>query len=435
MKKIVLAITVFVCCLVYSVNGQDSLLSLTDCIGLAIKNNTGLLRNELALSRADIRYKQALNERLPSLGGNLSHGLSQGRSINPTTNQYVDENNSYGNQSLVLNAPIFNGFSILHQIRKQSNAREAGKLEYESAVNNLKLDVIEAFVKVLTAVDMLKQMESQLLVTKEQVQRHEVLNREGAISPGDYYDLKGQYSAELNSLVMTEQSLKDARIQLAGLLNIAESNLPGLSPIAISTDIPIFTADALYAQSLKIMPSMKALDWRIKELEQGIKVAKAAYFPSLSFGAGLYSNYSKVGGDYFNQMKNNLSKSISVGLNIPIFNKFNTRNQVKLAKLDLSEMQLTKQFEENELRKVTARSVFDLKIAQENIKNLKEQEGNYQEAFRIATVHFEAGNSNSVLYLTAKNKLDQVKSQLVIKRYEWVMQKYINDYYSGSLDL
>lgn len=435
MKKIVFAINVFVCCLVYSVNGQDTLLSLTDCIGLAIKNNTALLRNEIALSRADIRYKQALNERLPTLGGNLSHGFSQGRSINPTTNQYVEENNSYGNQSLVLNAPIFNGFAILHQIRKQSNAKEAGKLEFESAVNTLKLDVIEAYVKVLTAEDMLKQTESQLLVTKEQLQRQEVLNREGAVAPGDYYDLKGQYSAELNTLVKTEKSLKDARIQLAGLLNIAEDTLPQLASIEIPKEAPEYSADALYAQSLKIMPNIQALDWRIKEMEQGVKMAKANYYPSLSLGAGLYSNYSKQGGDYFNQMKNNLSKSVSIGLSIPIFNKFSTKNQVKLAKLDLNEMLLTKQFEENELRKQTAQSVFDLKISQEHIQNLKQQEVNYQEAFRIATVHFEAGNSNSVLYLTAKNKLDQAKSQLVIKQYEWIMQKYINDYYAGSLDL
>jgi outer membrane protein len=83
----------------------------------------------------------------------------------------------------------------------------------------------------------------------------------------------------------------------------------------------------------------------------------------------------------------------------------------------------------------TAQAVFDLDITQKNVVNLRDQELSYAESFRIATVHFEAGNSNSVIYLTAKNKLDATRSQLIIKQYEWLMQKYMNDYYSGSLDL
>ncbi|HCU44083.1 MAG TPA: TolC family protein, partial [Sphingobacterium sp.] len=55
--------------------------------------------------------------------------------------------------------------------------------------------------------------------------------------------------------------------------------------------------------------------------------------------------------------------------------------------------------------------------------------------FRIAQVHFEAGNSNSVLFLTAKNKLDSSQIQLLVKQYEWLLQKYINDYYAGALNL
>ncbi|MGO1519934.1 MAG: TolC family protein [Sphingobacterium sp.] len=421
--------------LVNTAQGQDAFLSLADCIKLAIQNNPTLEKSELIIDRSDLTYSQAKYDRIPTLSGNISHQISQGRTINPTTNQYIDNNNSSGSQSLSLEVPIFNGFYILHDIRMKSNALDAGKLEYEGFVNDLKLDVIEAYVMVLTAQDMLKQMEGQLAVTEEQLHRNEVLNREGATRPGDLYDIKGQYSGELNSVELTRQTLNNARVELAGLMNVNVQEVSKLEPIDISSRVNARNAESLFALSRDNLPQFKALDWRIKEMEASIKVARANYWPSLSLNGGMSSNYSKEGGAVFNQMKNNLSKGIGVSLSIPIFNQFRTRTQVRLAQVNLHEAHLNKEILSNELRMRTAQAVFDLSITQKNVMNLRDQEESYAEALRIETVHFEAGNSNSVIYLTSKNKLDYTRSQLIIKQYEWLMQKYVNDYYAGSLDL
>ena len=69
------------------------------------------------------------------------------------------------------------------------------------------------------------------------------------------------------------------------------------------------------------------------------------------------------------------------------------------------------------------------------ITQLRSQNENFAESFRIAKVVFELGNSNSVIFLTAKNKFDNSQIQLVVKQYEWLLQKYINDYYAGSMNL
>lgn len=435
MKRNYLYVIIIVCCLVSTAKGQSSSLSLADCIQQAIQNNPTLKRNELVIDRADLQYKQAKYDRLPSLNANIGHDISQGRSIDPTTNQYIDQNNSSGRQSLSLNVPIFNGFYIIHNIRMRSNALDAGKLEYEAFVNELKLDVIEAYVKVLTAQDMLIQTEGQLAVTKEQLNRNEILNREGATNPGDLYDIKGQYSSDLNTVELTKQTLNNARVELAGLMNVDVNTLGTLEEIDIPTEIQAKSSEELFQQSLNILPQYKALDWRIKEMEEGIKVAKSNYWPSLSLSGGMSSNYSKEGGAIFNQIKNNLSKGVGLTLSIPIFNQFKNRTQVRLAQVSLDDANFSRDIMRNDLRMKTAQAVFDLNITQKNVLNLRDQEVSYAESFRIATVHFEAGNSNSVIYLTAKNKLDATRSQLIIRQYEWLMQKYVNDYYAGSLNL
>ena len=193
---------------------------------------------------------------------------------------------------------------------------------------------------------------------------------------------------------------------------------------------------ALFEPAKSVLPKYQALDWRIKEAAQQIKVAQANYYPSLAIHAGLSSRYSSSSADsYFNQSKNNLGKSLGFTLNIPIFNQFQTRNQVQRARLNLEESKLLKDIALNTLRENTARAVFDLSATAQSVRNLQEQEQHYAESFRIAQVQFDEGASNSVLYLTAKNKLDAARNQLLMKKYQYLLQKFMNDFYAGSLDL
>ncbi len=425
----------FTSCLMQA-QGQTKRLSLVDCIALALDNNPTLQRSELNLARNNIALKQAKNNRLPSLKADLGHAYNEGRSVNPTTNQFVEESYFSGNQALNLNVPIFNGFQTLHHIRKQANAKEAGLLEFDHAKNELKLDVLTAYILVLTAKDMLEQTKRQLAVTEENVHRTEILHKEGAVSPGDYYDLQGQLYVDKNNLEASVQLLNKNRLQLASLLNLSIDSLGDIEPLALSLEVRTQTGAELFKNALDVLPEFKAYDWRIKEAEEGVKVERAAYFPSLSLGAGLWSRYSSTNpSSYGRQLNNYLSKGVSLGLSIPVFNQFRTRNQVKLAKLNLQEVIWDREIAKNKLREETANTVFDLEALQVNVANLREQEKSYKESFRIAQVHFDVGNSNSVVFLTAKTKLDNAQAQLLIKRYELMLQKYINDYYTGTINL
>lgn len=413
-------------------------LSLAECVALAIKNNPSLKRSELEMSRNEVNYRQAQYNRLPSLNGSVSHSFNQGRSINSLTNQFVDNNYFSGNQSLSLSVPIFNGFQILHDVRRKASAREAGKYEFEGAINELKLDIIEAYVMVLTAQDMLLQAEGQLGVTLENLRRASVMQGEGAINPGDYYDLKGQAASEQNVVENTKQALYTNEVRLAALMYIPREELPALAPLTMPSDGNALSGEGLYQAALLALPDFKALDWRLKEAERSVKVAQSGFYPSLSFDAGIQSRFASVderGYNYWQQFKNYPSKGFSLTLRVPIFNQMMVRSQVKMAKINLQEAQWNQKIQENMVREETAKTVFNLAALKNNVKNLQEQQLSYQEAFRIAQVHFDAGNSNSVLFLTAKNKLDGTKNQLLIKQYEWLLQKYINDYYSGLLDL
>ncbi|RQP19423.1 MAG: TolC family protein, partial [Parapedobacter sp.] len=115
--------------------------------------------------------------------------------------------------------------------------------------------------------------------------------------------------------------------------------------------------------------------------------------------------------------------------------RFQVRNNVARAKLDLLDAENNAQTRRNELQQAASQALFNLDAAKERYKNLMDQVENYAESFRIAEVRFNAGAINSVDYLFAKNKLDNATANLVIARYQWHLRQRIVEYYHGELVL
>ncbi|MEP6845484.1 MAG: TolC family protein, partial [Panacibacter sp.] len=83
--------------------GISGTLTLKQCIDFALKNNADINRSELDMQDSKVNLTQAQGNRLPFISGSIYHGLSQGRSIDPFTNTYNNQNLSYANYNLGAN--------------------------------------------------------------------------------------------------------------------------------------------------------------------------------------------------------------------------------------------------------------------------------------------------------------------------------------------
>ena len=64
-------------------------LTLQQAIETALKNNTEVKQSEFAMQTERVGYNQAKGNLLPDVTGIISHGINQGRSIDPFTNSYI----------------------------------------------------------------------------------------------------------------------------------------------------------------------------------------------------------------------------------------------------------------------------------------------------------------------------------------------------------
>ena len=420
---------------------QTNQLTLQQSVETAFANNPTVKQNEFLLQAAGVNLNQSKSNLIPRVNGSINHYLNQGRSIDPANNGYINQQNTTANYSLSSDVTLFNGFLLMNNLKRNQYAYEASKMDWQQAKDKLMLDVVLAYLQMLTNTDLLEQARRQSDVTKQQVDRLITMNKEGAIKPSDLSDLRGQFANDQLAFISAQNALDQARYSLAQLMNVPYNKDLTVTRIGVDQfDINYGnSADSIYEAALQQLAIIKAADLRSKSLEKAVSAAKGNLYPSLGIGGGINTNYSSLAKDaaskkipYDNQLKNNYGTYLGAGISIPILNNFRYRNQVALAKIDYKNAQFSAQTVKIQLKQNIEKDYFNMTASLNRYQALNEQVNAYTESFHAADIRFTEGVGTSVDYLIAKNNLDRAKTNLIVARYEYLLRIKILDYYQAK---
>ena len=414
--------------------------TLQQCIDTALANNIPVQQTALDADAAAINWRQSKLDLLPYVNADIFHGLYQGRSIDPATNGYVNQNLGSANYQLNSGVVLFSGGTLRNTIRQNRAAFAASQAGYQQARDNLVLDVIIAYLQVLNMEDQLAFANAQAEVSRKQVERLEVLNRQGAIAPSDLSDVRGQLMNDQLTIVNAKNNLETFKLDLLQLMGKPYTPEIKVQRLDISTLLDPYgaTAEQVYGDALREFSLVKAVDLRRESMEYSVKAARGAMAPTVSLGGGLNTNYSSVAQNatgkipYRSQLSNNVSTSIGVGVSIPIFNRMTSRNRVKLADLELRRSELEADVTRQRLRQQIEQAYLLMTNAFNRYGVLQEQVKAYQESFKAAEVRYNAGVGTSIDYLTAKDRLDRAQINLTNAQYDFVLRKKVLDYYTNA---
>lgn len=446
--------------------------SLKQCIDFAWANNLQVKQNALQLETAEIQFNQSKNNKLPTINGSFNLGLNNGRSIDPFTNGYITQQLLSSNTGINANYTVYDGHRLKNSVQQNGLLVQAAKMDVQQEKDNLTLNIILAYLQVLTNEDLLKLAQTQVDVTKKQIERLTILDKAGAIQPALLYDMTGQLATDELGIVNAENALATAKLTLAQWMNVPFDKNMRLEKIDLNSNTPTLdetpVAD-IYADALKQLAVIKAAEWRKESAKMGIRIAKANYYPRISLFGQLGTNYSsaakralaigtsdvttnnyvEVGGNklpvftketnfksdrigYFSQFGNNLNSFVGVNVQIPIFDAYQTRSLVQLAQTqekmatnvsDNIKRQLKQDIEQAALNKTAAYNKFAV---------LTRQVQAFQQSFNVAEKKFTEGVIHSVDYLIVKNNFDRANANLINARYEYILRSNVVDFYRGS---
>ncbi len=472
-KGILHAVVCLISLTVMSQTGPAKL-SLREAVDIAIKNNLTVKQSELRTETADINRKQSKAYLLPNLNGSFNYGWNNGRNIDPFTNTYVNQQLAGSNIGLNGQWNVFNGFQVQNSIKQSKLAYEASKNELQQAKETLTLNVILNYLQVLNNEDLLVNTSNQATVSRQQVDRLEVMVKEGAVGLYLLSDLKGQLANDQVAIVNAQNALDLSRLTLSQLLNIPYNKLLQLErdDTMIPAEMYQGNPEEIYAIAQKNLAIMKATELRVKSAERAVKVEQSQFFPQVALYGNLFSNYSSAAVinnpagvtdvttsnyvlvnniknpvispqtnytteeiKYSTQMGNNVGSSFGVSAAIPLFNNLRTKYRIDQARVNVKTAETDKQVIELQLKQNIEQAHANMIASFNRFKAYLELYNIYQESFRAIEIRFNTGAINSVEYLTAKNNFDRATINLGQVRYEYLFRTKILDYYQGRLTL
>ncbi|MFZ1785855.1 MAG: TolC family protein [Ferruginibacter sp.] len=465
----------YIASLIWGINLQaqnnTSTLTLQTCLDMAMANNISVKQTELGEQTAKVNLNQSKYNRLPNIAAGIGYGINSGRSIDPFTNSYNNQQLSSSNANITASLPVFRGFQIKNAVSQAAYDYEASKMELQQEKDNLALNVILSFLQVMNDEDVLALTEEQTRVTEKQVERLNILNNEGAIAPAVLYDMKGQYASDRLAIVNNTRSLEMSKLALAQYMNIPYRKEMQIDREGFDPTIARYegSADNIYQTAIQNLAMVKAVNLRMKAASKAKKVAAADFYPTLSLFGQLGTNYSSAArtlnetgsmdvatSDYVivgtsnlpvmtkqtnynqqkisftNQFNNNLSTYVGLNLSIPIFSSFQTRTNVRLAKIEEKRKGYVAENTKIQLRQAIEQAYLNMTTAFDKYSALNEQVQAFKESFRAAEIRFNLGALNSVEYLIVKNNLDRATVNLTIARYEYLLRTKVLDFYKGK---
>ena len=397
--------------------------TLRECEDYAIANNISIKQSEVARVKQTYALSTARNKRLPDLSASLGENLSFGRGLTEA-NTYDNTNTSNTSLQLQTSVPLFSGFEIPENIKLNRLNLEALTEDLEKAKNNIRMQVAQAYVQILYDQEMSAVAQRQIDIDSMQVVRLTAFVNNGKASVSE---LSQQQSTLATSRLTATQAVNKCRLSILALTQLLELPTPegfavvspDMSELGKLEDINLLTPDDIYAEALTIKPEIRSEQLRLQGSEHSINIAKAGYYP-------------KLNSDPFGkQIKNNFSQFIGLNLNIPIFSRFQVRNNVRSARADRLNQELKLENAKKTLYKEIQQVYYNALNAVSKEESSREAVVSSEDAFKLMQAKYENGKANNTEFNEAKNKYLKAESDLVQARYERLYQWALIDFYRG----
>ena len=413
--------------------------TLDDCITYAQEHNIQLKKQANAIESQKLSVENAKYQRLPDLNASASENFSFGRGLT-SDNTYTNKSTSSTGFYLNTSVPLFTGMRITNEVKMQKLNLQAAVADLEKAREDIALSVAQYYIQAVYGNELRGIAQRQIAIDSMQRERIAAMVECGKASRAE---LAQQEAALAQSRLTATQADNDYSIALLNLSQLLELPTPEGFAIAMPAErdmekviAPLPSPEDIFGKALLVRPSISAAKIRIDGAERSISVAKSALYPQLSLSGSLGTSYYKTAGEYAEsfgtQLKNKFSQGIGINLSIPLFNRFQTRNNIRAARIEHSNRMLDLDEKKKALYKEIQTVYYNTVAAESKYRSSMASLKSSEEAYTLMREKYENGKANITEFNEAKNNMLKAESDLMRAKYEYMYQKSLVDFYSGE---
>jgi len=418
--------------------------SLEKSINYAIENNIQIKRQELQSEIASKDFNQSYFNFTPTLNVGLEHSISAGRALNYDLYRWENQQQTFGSLGVRSELTLFNGLQNLNTVAQRKYSFLSSQADLEKTKNDITLLIMNYYLQVLFDEELLEVSKNQYEVTLLQVEKTKKMVDVGNIAMGQLYEIQAQAASEKLIYTVKANTLQLSVLDLAQLLDLDSiGNFAVLHPENLNVEsflLPATFNDAL-ANALQNMPEIRSSEYKVKSSEKNLSVQQGERSPEVYLSGVYYSQYQN--GSFnpndstfvypmIDQLKDKRYSQITLGVSIPIFNRYLTQTSISKAKISLEDSKLFLEQQKQALFKKIQQAHTDALGAFAKYQSALEAVKSNQEAFNYSRQKYEVGLVNAVDFSVAKNSYSKARSDLAQAKYEYIFKVKILDFYSGK---
>jgi outer membrane protein len=399
--------------------------TLQQCVDTALANNRNVKQQSLMKKNKDIAYEQARQNLLPNLNASAGQNWNFGRSLS-VDNTYKTSNSSQSSFGISSGLTLFDGMKMKYNIDASKADMMASEADLEKIKQDITMNVALGFMQILLNKELLQVANEQLGLTRTKIEQRKALVTSGKMAEGELLELYAQESKEEMSRMQAENTLNLSLLDLAQYLELEHfENLDVVAPEKFSeNELHLLSANVVIESALIHRPEIKGAEYRLKNSEYNVLIAKGNYMPTLSLGANYGTGYYNLSNlpsnnSFGQQLKDNMSATIGLNLSIPIFNRYQVRNNVRSAELGVKSSKISVDNAKLELKKTIQQAYYNALGAKARWDASQKSEIASREAYRFANQKYEAGRATLYELYQAKNNLTQVLGEKAQAKYQY----------------
>lgn len=440
MKRIISIILLLISFFSRDLSAQGKKWTLEDCINYAVTNNIGLQRQRLLTESKEADLLASRMKLLPDLNAGSNLQIANGRSIDQS-NAIAFNKNMTNTLGIFSNIVVFNGFSEINSIAANKFMLKAG-LESEKIIrNSLIADIIGQYYQVLYARGLEDASKMQLDLSEKQLFRISKMVETGKEALSKQYEIESQVSADKLSYTIAHNSTSQAITSLKHLLQLEPGSefdilIPDLNNILLTDKS--FGTDSIYKLAAQNLPRLKEIEFELIASKKQIAAARGNLAPSLSAGGAIGSYYYNVlnagegvtQNSYSRQLNGNLSKQVTISLNVPIFNNMTNYRNIKNAKLRKNDNELKLELEKNNLYTDIENACLNYDRGKDEFSAAKSNFDFNIKSFETVEKKFESGLVDATAYSVVKTTLFRAETEALRTKLQLLIRKLTIQFYA-----
>lgn len=439
---------------VLSLTASAQTMSLQQCVDYALAHNTTIEQRRLAEANQRIQADNARSQRLPSLSASLGQGWGFGRSTgrDGTT---IDRTSSNTNFSVSTSVPLFTGFRIPNQIKAEEYSLRAATENLRLAQRNVGVQVATYYLNALYYRGLVEVQRRQLELDKAALAKAQVLCEAGRRPQSEVASAEAQVAMTEHSLTEAVGNETLARLDLMQMLCLdGDVRTFAIEDIALDRHVDTGTIDAsspadghidmgtidtlseptaLFDRAVAHYPSILAAQYNLEASHHQLKVARSGYLPSLSLNASYSNGYNYVydmeNMDFGRQLDLNGSEYVGLSLSIPIFDRFQTRHQMRQARLSIESQNTALIEARQQLGKEIQQAYWNARKSHDNHASAIKARQSTDLAYQYELERYDAGKGTAYDLQQARTRLEKAMNDELQAKYEYLMRCKILETY------